>query len=165
VELLYGCGLRLSELTGLNISDIDFQQRQVLIRGKGYKERIVPVGIAALEAIRKYLAVRIHFIGKNSTNEDRKSVFLGIRGRRLSPRTTQKIVAEFLGPIEATQKSPHALRHSFATHLLDNGADIRVIKELLGHSSLATTQIYTSASAEKLKQTYKSAHPRAESKT
>jgi integrase/recombinase XerC len=165
VEILYGCGLRLRELTGLNVTDFDFQQRQLLVKGKGFKERIVPIGGAAIEALSSYLTVRHLFFGKSTTSEDKRALFLGVRGRRLSASTTQKLVARFLGQIEAVQKSPHALRHSFATHLLDNGADIRVIKELLGHSSLATTQIYTSASAEKLKQTYKNAHPRAESKT
>jgi site-specific recombinase XerD len=161
-ELLYGSGIRLSELTGLNLSDIDFKQRQLLVRGKGYKERIVPLGSAALEALELYLSNRLHFIRSSSSVDDKRSVFLGVRGKRLNPRVVQRIIREFLDSIETTKKSPHALRHSFATHLLDNGADIRIIKELLGHSSLATTQIYTSASAEKLKQTYKSAHPRAE---
>jgi site-specific recombinase XerD len=163
IELFYSTGIRLSELTGLNINDVDLRLNQVQVLGKGRKQRIVPFGKAASEAIQHHLKFRELLVSNKTTGQDVNSLFLTVRGRRIYPRAVQRLVQNFLEEhSEATQKSPHALRHSFATHLLDAGADIRVIKELLGHSSLATTQIYTSTSSESLKKLYKNAHPRAE---
>jgi integrase/recombinase XerC len=163
IELFYATGIRLSELTGLNITDVDLRLNQVHVTGKGRKQRIVPFGKAAQEAIQKHMSSRKDLLSNKSTSSDVNALFLSVSGRRIYPRAVQRIVQNFLEEhSEATQKSPHALRHSFATHLLDAGADIRVIKELLGHSSLATTQIYASTSSDNLKKMYKTAHPRAD---
>lgn len=174
MELFYASGIRLSELTGLNVSDVDLKNQQLRVTGKGAKQRIVPFGNAAREAISKFLAVRTvleNAASKNIPGNDNiteadsvRPMFLTVNGRRIYPRAVQRLVRKILEEhTEAPQKSPHALRHSFATHLLDAGADIRVIKELLGHSSLAATQIYTSNSSSKLRDIYNNAHPRAES--
>lgn len=163
MELLYASGIRLSELVGLNLSDVDFKARQIRVTGKGAKQRIVPFGTAAFESLNRFISVRDNLLSNKSGHDDVTAMFLSISGRRIYPRAVQRVVKQKLSAYsEATQKSPHALRHSFATHLLDAGADIRVIKELLGHSSLAATQIYTSTSSTKLKEIYKNAHPRAE---
>lgn len=163
MELLYSTGIRVSELVQLDLMHVDFRLAQIRVTGKGAKQRIVPFGQAAREAMQRYLIVRENLADNKTDGGLVSALFLTIRGRRIYTRAVQRMVYSQLSRhSEATQKSPHALRHSFATHLLDNGADIRLIKEMLGHSSLASTQIYTSASAQKLKETYEKAHPRAE---
>lgn len=163
IELLYSTGIRVSELTNLNVSDLDITGGQIIVTGKGRKQRIVPFGNALKEILPVFLKLRTNLLNNKSTETDVKAVFLTRNGKRIYPRAVQRIVQEFLQDhTEAQKKSPHAIRHSFATHLLDAGADIRIIKELLGHSSLATTQIYASASSEIIKKQYKNAHPRAE---
>ena len=163
LETFYGTGIRRSELVNLNIVDVDFPQRQVKIFGKGAKERIVPVGRKALEALAAHLETRAQLFSGKTDTDARKAFFLTKNGARIYPRAVQRIVESYLKRTsEVTQKSPHVLRHSFATHMLDRGADIRVIKEFLGHSSLAATQVYTHASMEHLKNVYQNAHPRAE---
>lgn len=161
VELFYSAGLRLSELQGLNVGDVDLFSEQIRVMGKGRKERIVPVGRMALRALRGYYDARERVIA-TATRPDARAVFVGQTGRRLSVRQIQNIVGEFLhGVAGETGLSTHSLRHSFATHLLDAGADLMAVKELLGHASLSTTQIYTHTSKERLKAVYRLAHPRA----
>jgi tyrosine recombinase XerC len=162
LELFYGTGIRLSELVGLNLNDIDLELKQIKVLGKGSRQRIVPIGSQALTALKKHLSVRVHLYGKRTDDDAQKAVFLAAGGQRLYARAVQRLVENYLTRTsEVTQKSPHVLRHSFATHLLDRGADIRVIKELLGHASLAATQVYTHTSVERLKNVYENAHPRA----
>lgn len=154
METLYGAGLRASELVNLNIESIDFNSEIMRIKGKGNKERIVPLGSYAKQALQAYLKLRA-----NKTNP---AVFLNRQGKRLTTRSIQNIVKQILSQVsEVTKTNPHALRHSFATHLLERGADLRAVQELLGHSSLATTQIYTHLSVERLKKIYDQAHPRS----
>lgn len=161
VELFYSAGLRLSELQGLNVPDVDLVSDRVRVMGKGRKERIVPVGRVALRAMRGYFDAREMVIA-GATRPDGRAVFVGQTGKRLSVRQIQNIVGEFLrGVAGETGLSTHSLRHSFATHLLDAGADLMAVKELLGHASLSTTQIYTHTSKERLKAVYRKAHPRA----
>jgi integrase/recombinase XerC len=159
LELLYSSGLRLSEIHGLDVADVDLGAGTVRVLGKGRKERIVPVGRQAVRAIRQYLA------------EDRPAgecargacLFSSRGGGRLSRRQIQRIVGRWLASATGGEPmSPHALRHTFATHLLDEGADLLAVKELLGHSSLSTTRIYTHTSRERLIETYRLAHPRAD---
>lgn len=166
LELLYSTGIRLSELVQIDKSDISLDQKQLKVTGKGNKQRIVPFGEAVIESLEKYLSLR-HILQNNKSDKESVTALLLTRsGKRVYPRMVQRLVKTFLTEqTEAKKKSPHALRHSFATHLLDAGADIRVIKELLGHSSLGTTQIYASTSVEALKKQYKGAHPRAEKST
>lgn len=159
-ELLYGSGLRLSEALQLNVDDIDPRVRTVRVVGKRSKERIVPVTNSAVEAITEYSARRHELLASS----EETALFLGDRGGRLSPASAYRIVKRVLGPLtEAQRKSPHVLRHSFATHLLDNGADLKAVSEMLGHASLSTTQVYTHVSVERLKEAYLKAHPRSES--
>lgn len=161
LELLYSSGLRLSELQALNTGDLDLLSERVRAMGKGRKQRIVPVGGAALRALRRY-ELRRDEIVRNSAGADKRALFVSQAGRRLSARQIQKIVHRFMDQIgEESGLSTHSLRHSFATHLLDAGADLMAVKELLGHASLSTTQIYTHTSAERLKKVYRQAHPRA----
>ncbi|HEX8317279.1 tyrosine recombinase XerC [Longimicrobium sp.] len=161
VELFYSAGLRLSELQGLNVPDVDLVSDRVRVMGKGRKERIVPVGRVALRAIRGYIGAREQVIA-GATRPEGRAMFVGQTGKRLSVRQIQNIVGEFLrGVAGETGLSTHSLRHSFATHLLDAGADLMAVKELLGHASLSTTQIYTHTSKERLKAVYRKAHPRA----
>ena len=161
VELFYSAGLRLSELQGLNLASLDLFGDRVTVMGKGRKERMVPVGRVALRALRGYLEAREQVIA-GATRPDGRAVFVGQTGKRLSVRQIQNIVGEFLrGVAGETGLSTHSLRHSFATHLLDAGADLMAVKELLGHASLSTTQIYTHTSKERLKAVYRNAHPRA----
>jgi integrase/recombinase XerC len=159
LELFYSSGLRLSELTGLNLLDLDLLSDQVKVRGKGRKERLVPVGSRASRALRRYLDGREEIARRPGA--DRQAVFLSRRGRRLTPRSIQRIVHRALEPVGGAGLRTHSLRHTFATHLLDAGADLRAVQELLGHASLGTTQIYTHTSVERLKQVYHRAHPRA----
>jgi integrase/recombinase XerC len=155
LELFYSSGLRLSELTGLNLADLDLLSDQVKLRGKGRKERIVPVGNRASRALRRYLKAR------ESLARDRDAVFVGRRGTRLTPRTVQRLMHQAFEAVGGDGLRVHSLRHTFATHLLDAGADLRAVQELLGHASLSTTQVYTHTSVERLKQVYQKAHPRA----
>jgi len=159
LELFYSSGLRLSELTGLNLSDLDLLSDQVKVRGKGRKERLVPLGSRASRALRGYLQQREDRI--RVARGDRQAVFVGPRGQRLTPRTVQRVVHRAFDSIGAEGLKTHSLRHTFATHLLDAGADLRAVQELLGHASLSTTQIYTHTSVERLKKVYQKAHPRA----
>ncbi len=154
LELLYGTGIRASELVGLNLSDVNFRNDTVRVFGKRKKERIVPLPRRAREALEKYLEVRGRREGP---------LFLSKLGKRLSQRTLQRIVHKSLMLIsDAAKLSPHTLRHTFATHLLSRGADLRAVQELLGHASLSTTQIYTHLTVKNLKELYRRAHPRGE---
>ena len=159
LELFYSTGIRLSELSGMNLDDLDLLSDQAKVRGKGRKERIVPVGSRAVLALRRYLnlreAVRPH------TAADRRAVFLSTRGRRLAPREVQRVVHRMFDAVGGDDLRVHSLRHTFATHMLDAGADLRAVQELLGHASLSTTQMYTHTSVERLKKVYQQAHPRA----
>ncbi len=165
MELFYSCGLRLSELVALNVMDIDFSQRLVKVRGKGKKERIVPVGKTALQCLKKYLedsrALRKRSVG--SVFEE--PLFLNARGQRITTRSIARALDDAAAKSALGRKiSPHALRHSFATHLLNAGADLRAIQELLGHRSLSTTQKYTAVDVNHLMEIYDKAHPRAKQK-
>jgi integrase/recombinase XerC len=158
VELLYSSGLRISEALQLEITGIDFTRKCVRVTGKGGKQRVVPVGEQALHSLSNYLRLRARLV-KNSGG---KALFLSVSGKPLGPANAYKIVNKAMkGVTESPRKSPHVLRHSFATHMLDNGADIKSVSEMLGHSSLSTTQIYTHVSIERLKDAYKKAHPKA----
>jgi len=161
VELFYSAGLRLSELQGLDLANVDVVGDQVRVMGKGRKERIVPLGQPAVRALRAYYVERERIVG-GAPRPDPRAVFVGQTGRRLTVRQVQNIVNEFLRGIADEQGlSTHSLRHTFATHMLDAGADLLAVKELLGHASLSTTQIYTHTSKERLKRVYRQAHPRA----
>ncbi|MDX1586493.1 MAG: tyrosine recombinase XerC [Balneolaceae bacterium] len=162
LELFYSTGIRLSEMVGLNTGDVNLELNQIKVLGKGSKQRIVPVGAQALDALSNHLNSRSELFGSKTDDDARKALFLAASGQRIYPRAVQRLVKDYLMKTsEVTQKSPHVLRHSFATHLLDKGADIRVIKELLGHANLAATQVYTHTSVERLKNVYELAHPRA----
>lgn len=162
LELFYSTGMRLSELQGLNRQDIDVVSQQVKVRGKGRKERIIPVGDHATLAIRNYERKQDELATTRGGKIDRQAVFLSRSGKRLSVRGVQKIVGGLLDAVaEDAGLSTHSLRHSFATHLLDAGADLRAVQELLGHTSVSTTQIYTHTSVARLKEVYRKAHPRA----
>jgi len=159
LEVFYSTGIRLRELVGLDLDDVDFKNGLIKVTGKGGKERIVPLGRKAASAVKDYLARRNELLSQDSDN---RALFLNRDGKRLSPRGVQRRVAKYLQLIsEAERLSPHTLRHTFATHLLDSGADLQAVKELLGHASLSTTQIYTHVTVEKLKKIYQQAHPRA----
>ena len=157
VEVLYGSGIRVSELCGLNLGDIDRTRNTLNVIGKGDKQRVVPVGIPAMTAIDNYLNQgRSEFANQSSQD----ALFLGSRGKRIDQRTVREVVYEAMKAV-GTSMGPHGLRHSAATHLLEGGADLRTVQEILGHASLATTQIYTHVSPERLQSAYKQAHPRA----
>ena len=166
IEVLYGTGLRISELAALDVDDIDLDGGTLLVRaGKGNRSRVVPVGRAARKAVADYLTVtRAELVKKGSTrsSQDRSALFLNARGGRLSRQGCWKILKGYArtGGME-DKVSPHTLRHSFATHMLDAGADIRAVQELLGHASLATTQVYTLVSDQRLREIYLTSHPRA----
>jgi integrase/recombinase XerC len=161
LELFYSTGMRLSELVGLNLEDLDLVSDQVRVRGKGRKERLLPVGRPAVTALRGYYAFRDQAL-QNARGGEQRAVFVSERGRRLTPRAVQLAVRRLLDAVsEGRHVTTHSLRHSFATHLLDAGADLRAVQELLGHASLSTTQIYTHTSVERLKHVYHQAHPRA----
>jgi len=158
-EMLYSGGLRVGELTGLDVGDVDLSGGLVRVLGKGGKERIVPIGVKALDAVRSYLEER-------SVLQPDQPLFLNYRGGRLTPRSVQRQLKRRLSKSGILRDaSPHALRHSFATHLLDSGADLRAIQELLGHASLSTTQKYTQVRIEHLASVYDQAHPRSRKKS
>ena len=162
VELFYSTGMRVSELRGLSRSDLDLVTQQVKVRGKGRKERIIPLGDHAQLALRNYEAKRDELLRHLGPKADRIAFWISERGTRLTVRAIQMVVSRFLSDIdEDAGLSTHSLRHTFATHLLDAGADLRAVQELLGHVSISTTQIYTHTSVERLKQVYQKAHPRA----
>jgi integrase/recombinase XerC len=160
LELLYSCGVRVSELTGLDLDEVDFGRAQIRVMGKGRRERIVPVGEPALDAIRTYLAkARSELIRDGSPPA---ALFYNRRGKRLGTRDVRALVTAYAREVVPGGKvSPHTFRHTFATHLLEGGADLRAVQELLGHIDLRTTQIYTRVSRDRLRQVYELAHPRA----
>lgn len=162
LELFYSSGLRLSELAGLNREDLRFNEALVKVRGKGKKERLVPVGARALETLQKYLAATTTLRKDSNINALNGALFLDARGQRISPRKIEYIVDDVMNKSGIGRKiSPHSLRHSFATHLLCAGADLRSIQEMLGHQSLSTTQKYTAVNINRLMEVYDQAHPRA----
>jgi integrase/recombinase XerC len=163
LEVFYGTGIRLAELAGLDLADVDLVAEQVKVRGKGRKERILPLGRVAGRALRTYERARdAHVSGLSGGRGDRRALFLARSGARLSPRGVQLAVHRHLRLFGARSGlKVHSLRHTFATHLLDAGADLRAVQELLGHRSLSTTQVYTHTSIERLKRVYQTAHPRA----
>jgi integrase/recombinase XerC len=162
LELLYASGLRVSELTGLNLADMDRKEMMLRVRGKGNKERIIPYGGKAEQALEAYGSTRDEILKKAGRKGDRQAVFLNHLGTRLTPRSVARIVKKYVRLINVNwDLHPHSLRHAFATHLLADGADLRAIQELLGHSSLSTTQRYTHASIRQLLEVYDKAHPRA----
>jgi integrase/recombinase XerC len=162
LELFYSTGMRLSELQGLNRPDLDLVSQQVKVLGKGRKQRIIPVGDHAVRALRNYESKRDGLAQSMGGAIDRQAVFLSRTGKRIGVRAVQKVVGGFLKEIdEESGLSVHSLRHTFATHLLDAGADLRAVQELLGHASVSTTQIYTHTSIERLRQVYQKSHPRA----
>lgn len=158
LEVLYGAGLRVGELCGLDADDIDRQRQVLRVLGKGNKERSVPIGAPALRALDQWLARRAEWL----TAASGAAVFLGRQGGRLDQRVARRVVHEAMRAVpEAPDIGPHGLRHAMATHLLEGGADLRSVQEMLGHASLATTQIYTHVSGDRLKQAFRQAHPRA----
>ncbi|OHB61874.1 MAG: tyrosine recombinase XerC [Planctomycetes bacterium RBG_13_46_10] len=163
LETLYSTGIRVSELVALNMDDIDFLGEVIHIRGKGKKERIAPISSSALQIIQHYMEFR-NKRAQNNSNFDTRVLFVNKHGRRLSTRSVRRKMDKYLkmAGLDPTI-SPHTLRHSFATHMLNNGADLRSVQELLGHQSLSTTQVYTHLTTKKLKEVYESAHPRENS--
>lgn len=157
LEALYSAGIRVSELVGLDVEDVDFISGVIKVFGKGAKERIVPIGEPALAAVRRYIEKR-----DNRKIKEPDAVFLNRSGRRLTDRSVRRVVDKYIRACSIAEKiSPHSLRHSFATHLLDRGADLRSVQELLGHMNLSTTQVYTHVTTERLRSVYDKAHPRA----
>jgi integrase/recombinase XerC len=163
LELMYATGVRVAELTTLNLGDVDFRNQLVRVTGKRRKQRIVPFGDPASAAIRSYLDVRDKFLfNAPISKRDEEAVFLNYQGTRITTRSVGRMVEKYIRICAGMHNiSPHALRHSFATHLLDSGADLRDIQELLGHARLSTTQVYTHVSMEKLIEVYDKAHPKA----
>ncbi len=164
LELLYSSGLRLSELIGLNVEDIDMENMLLKVFGKGKKHRIVPFGSYAKDALKKYFEVRKNLLNIHAAKrqEDASAVFLTKKAERIYPMLVRRLVKKYLGGVtEMKQKSPHVLRHTFATHLLNHGANLRTVSEMLGHSNLSTTEIYTHISFERLKEVYQQSHPKA----
>lgn len=159
VEILYASGARVSELCGLDISDVDYERRTIRVLGKGNKERTIPIGAPAVRALESWLKDGRSLMLTDKSDE---AIFLGTRGKRIDQRTVRTVVYNALQALEGSERmGPHALRHSAATHLLEGGADLRTVQEILGHASLATTQIYTHVSTERLQKAFKQAHPRA----
>lgn len=159
VELLYATGARVGELCGLDLNDIDYDRQTIRVLGKGNKERTIPFGNPALRALTSWLKQGREQIAQAHSGD---AVFIGARGKRIDQRTVRTVVYEALSAIEGIERmGPHTLRHSAATHLLEGGADLRTVQEILGHASLATTQIYTHVSTERLQKAFKQAHPRA----
>ena len=160
LETIYSTGIRVSELVALNIDDVDFQEECLRVRGKGKRERITPISSGTLQAIRRYLDMRA--ADSRAGNFDRQALYVNKHGQRLSTRSVRRKLDKYL--LEAGMDpsiSPHTLRHSFATHMLNNGADLRSVQELLGHQSLSTTQIYTHVTTDRIKTVYDDSHPRA----
>ena len=159
LELFYSTGIRLSELIGLNWEDLDQSSGTVKVRGKGSKERIVPVGLHAIDAVRLY---RDNLVSRGAVPAPRSALFRLANGRRMYPMAVSRMVKRYISlTCEVQKQSPHVFRHSFATHLLNRGADLRAVKELLGHESLSTTQVYTHVTTERMKKIYRRSHPRA----
>jgi integrase/recombinase XerC len=159
IELLYATGIRVSELCGLDLGDLDEERRTVRVLGKGNRERTVPAGIPAVRAVTAWARSGRPIL---VTPGSEHALFLGARGRRLDPRTARRVVHARLAAVSGTPDSgPHGLRHAAATHLLEGGADLRSVQEILGHASLTSTQIYTHVSIERLHSAYRQAHPRA----
>lgn len=156
VELLYATGIRVAELCSIDVDDLDMDARTVRVVGKGDKERVVPFGVPARDALRDWLAVR-HRLATSGP-----PLFVGRRGGRIDPRTVRSSVERLTGQAGVPRLAPHGLRHTAATHVLEGGADLRAVQELLGHANLATTQRYTHVSVERLRSTFTQAHPRAE---
>jgi integrase/recombinase XerC len=161
LETLYSTGIRVSELVGINIGDIDEAGQALVVRGKGRKERIVPLGSHAITAIGHFLAMRRESL--RNMIDPTEALFINKQGTRISTRSVRRKVSKYLDQVGLDPEiSPHTLRHSFATHLLDNGADLRAVQELLGHQSLSTTQVYTHLTTQRMREAYDQAHPRAE---
>jgi integrase/recombinase XerC len=162
LEMLYAAGLRVSELTGLSVNDVDRKEQMLRVVGKGNKERIIPYGSKAEQALEAYWPVRAALLRKAGSRGQAQAVFLNQGGRRLGVRTVARIVKKYVRLVNVNwEMHPHSMRHAFATHLLADGADLRAIQELLGHASLSTTQRYTHASIRQLMEVYDKAHPRA----
>jgi tyrosine recombinase XerC len=158
LELFYGTGIRLNELLRLTPRDVEFTHRTVKVTGKGSKQRIVPFGRKAASAVQRWMEVRATFV---RGGRDPGTVFLSVRGKVLQPKTVNLLVNRYIGAVsEIRQKSPHVLRHTFATHLVNRGADLQAVRELLGHESLSTTQVYTHVGIDRLKKVYAQAHPK-----
>jgi integrase/recombinase XerC len=159
LEILYSSGIRLSELIGLRVADIDFGNGTIKVTGKGSKQRIIPFGAKARSALQAYLAVRAELA---SRGPGVPNAFLSVHGNAMSPKGVNRLMNRYIGMVsEIEKRSPHVLRHTFATHLLNRGADLRAVKELLGHESLSTTQMYTHVSVDHLRKVYAQAHPKA----
>jgi len=159
LEVLYATGARVSELCGLDFEDVDYLRKTIRVLGKGNKERTIPLGNPAMKALEAWIKSGRSLV---VTDKSGSAIFLGARGKRIDQRTVRTIVYEALSALEGVERmGPHALRHSAATHLLEGGADLRTVQEILGHASLATTQIYTHVSTERLQKAFKQAHPRA----
>jgi integrase/recombinase XerC len=162
LEVLYSTGIRISELINLHLHSIDWNNQTIKVVGKGNKSRIIPLGRMAKTSLKIYLNRRQELLTKYSIKEPHQFVFLSNRGKKLYPRGIYNIVSKYINLVsDVERKSPHVIRHSFATHLLNRGADLLAVKELLGHESLSTTQIYTHVTAERLKRIYDKAHPKA----
>lgn len=162
LEVLYSCGLRASEMEGLDVQSVDFDQRLVRVIGKGDRERIVPVGAQALKALRNYLAATQYLRKESGGSFKKQPLFVNFRGARLSARSIGRIIKRYARESALNSDiSPHSMRHSFATHLLEGGADLRSVQEMLGHASLSTTQRYTHVTIDRLMAIYDKAHPRS----
>ncbi len=163
LELLYAAGIRVGELTGLDVQDVDLGSEIVLVFGKGAKERMVPIGSKAVLALDRYMQKdRLGFLAQRKDGGQEKALFLNKFGKRLSDRSVRRLLDKYVQQVAISRKiSPHTLRHTFATHLLDAGADLRSVQELLGHVNISTTQIYTHVTRAQLKNVYRRAHPRA----
>ncbi len=162
LEMFYSTGIRLSELIGLNVGDIDRGGCLISVVGKGRKQRIIPIGKKALQAVDVYLSARSDGAASGRSFQSGQPVFVTDGGKRMYPQMVGNIVKRYIGMVsELEKKSPHVLRHTFATHLLNRGADLKAVKELLGHASLSTTQIYTHVTTERLKKVYQQTHPKA----
>jgi integrase/recombinase XerC len=159
LEVLYATGARVSELCGLDFTDVDYSRNTIRVLGKGNKERTIPIGAPAIRAVDAWIKDARPSV---ATDTSGSAIFLGARGKRIDQRTVRTVVYEALSALEGVERmGPHGLRHSAATHLLEGGADLRTVQEILGHASLATTQIYTHVSTERLQKAFKQAHPRA----
>jgi integrase/recombinase XerC len=161
LELLYGSGLRVSELCGVDLDDLDLRSQSLIVTGKGRKQRMVPVSAPAAKALHRYISEARPSLLQRADRAVSGCLFLGARGSRVGSRAVRSMMARYMIAEGVQPIGPHGLRHSFATHLLDGGADLRSVQELLGHEDLATTQIYTHVSSERLKQVYEKSHPRA----